>query len=101
MNRRLLETAQGKRPAERVFRDAEVLNVFTGEWRREDVAVSDSVIVGVGRYNGEEVVDCRGKALVPGFIDAHLHGNPPCSRRRLWRRRCCCFRHNGSDRRPA
>ena len=73
MNRRLLETAQGKRPAERVFRDAEVLNVFTGEWRREDVAVSDSVIVGVGRYNGEEVVDCRGKALVPGFIDAHLH----------------------------
>lgn len=73
MNRRLLETAQGKRPAERVFRDAEVLNVFTGEWRREDVAVSDGVIVGVGRYNGEEVVDCRGKALVPGFIDAHLH----------------------------
>ena len=73
MNRRLLETAQGKRPAERVFRDAEVLNVFTGEWRREDVAVSDGVIVGVGRYNGEEVVDCRGTALVPGFIDAHLH----------------------------
>ncbi len=72
-DRRLLEMAQGKRPVETVFRGAEVLNVFTGEWRREDVAVASGVIVGVGRYTGEEEVDCRGKALVPGFIDAHLH----------------------------
>ncbi len=72
-NVRLLETARGIRPAEKVFHGAEVLNVFTGEWRVEDVAVSDGVVVGVGYYEGEEVIDCRGKALVPGFIDAHLH----------------------------
>ncbi len=70
---RLLETARGDRPAEIVFRGAEVLNVFTGEWRREDVAVSQGTIVGVGVYEGEREVDCRGKYLVPGFIDAHLH----------------------------
>ncbi len=73
MDRKLLEMAQAKRPAQTVFRGAEVLNVFTGEWLKGDVAVSDGVIVGVGRYEGEEEIDCRGKALVPGFIDAHLH----------------------------
>lgn len=56
-----------------VFRGGEFFNVYTGEWLQGDVACQNGVIVGIGSYEGKEIVDCQGKKLVPGFIDAHLH----------------------------
>ena len=50
-----------------------MLNVFTGELLRADVAVEGGVIVGVGSYEGERTIDVSGRILCPGFIDAHLH----------------------------
>ena len=34
---------------------------------------SDAEILGQARSPHAEVVDCRGQALLPGFIDAHCH----------------------------
>lgn len=65
--------ARGLRPARRVLRGGQVLNVFTGEFLQADVALCGEWIVGVGRYRGDEEVDCTGKTIVPGFIDAHMH----------------------------
>lgn len=65
--------ARALRRAETVFTGGTVLNVFTGELLRADVAVEDGVIVGVGSYEGERTIDVSGHILCPGFIDAHLH----------------------------
>ncbi|MDL2258508.1 adenine deaminase [Eubacteriales bacterium OttesenSCG-928-K08] len=65
--------ALGLRKAELVFKRANVLNVFSGELIKQDIAVENGVIVGLGSYEGETEIDLNGKYIVPGFIDAHLH----------------------------
>jgi adenine deaminase len=70
---RRLAVARGDLPADLVLRGGRVLSVFTREWLEVDVAVSDGHIAGLGRYDGEEVLDLHGAHVVPGLIDAHVH----------------------------
>ncbi len=58
-----------------LIRDARVLDVFSDSWRRADVAVDRGRILAVGSDLGtaEEVIEAKGRPLVPGFIDGHLH----------------------------
>lgn len=56
-----------------VIKNANVVNVFTDEIVRADVAVYEDVIIGVGSYSGENEIDAGGAFLAPGFIDAHVH----------------------------
>lgn len=56
-----------------VIKNANVVNVFTDEIVRADVAVYGDVIIGVGQYSGENEIDAGGAYLAPGFIDAHVH----------------------------
>lgn len=56
-----------------VIKNANVVNVFTDEIARADVAVYEDVIIGVGSYSGENEIDAGGAYLAPGFIDAHVH----------------------------
>ena len=56
-----------------VIKNANVVNVFTDEIVRADVAVYGDVIIGVGSYSGENEIDAGGAYLAPGFIDAHVH----------------------------
>jgi len=70
---RRLAVARGDEPADVVVRGGRVLSVFTREWLEVDVAVADGWIAGLGDYEGREVVDARGRYVVPGFIDAHMH----------------------------
>jgi len=69
----LLAVARGERPAPLVLKGASVLNVFTGEFLEQDVALSGDRIAGLGSYQGLEEVDLSGLTLVPGFIDGHMH----------------------------
>ena len=69
----LLAVARGDLPADLVVRGARVFNVFTREWLDGDVAVADGRFAGVGSYEGVESVDAKGRMLVPGFVDAHVH----------------------------
>lgn len=69
-----IEAARGQRRADLVVRNARVLDVFSGAFHSGDVAVFDGVIVGASEpYDADLVVDAQGAALVPGFIDAHVH----------------------------
>lgn len=69
-----IDTALGLTPADVVLVGGEVVDVFTGEIIRADVAIKDGYIVGVGEYQeGREMVDVTGRYLLPGFIDAHIH----------------------------
>jgi len=70
---RRLAIARGDAPADLVLRGGRVLSVFTREWLDVDVAIFDGHVAGLGRYDGERVVDVRGGHLVPGLIDAHVH----------------------------
>ncbi len=71
-----IRAAQGQVPCDLLLENARWLDVFTATFREGHVAVFDGTIVGVGpdaRLPAARVVDLRGKAVVPGFIDAHVH----------------------------
>jgi adenine deaminase len=75
---RCVEAAQGRRPFDLVFEDVRVLDVFSCAWRRAHVGVVDGVIAAVEPDRGagpapRRVIDGRGRALAPGFVDAHVH----------------------------
>jgi adenine deaminase len=70
---RRLAVARGDEPADVVVRGGRVLSVFTREWLETDIAIADGWIAGLGDYGGREVVDARGRYVVPGFLDAHMH----------------------------
>jgi len=56
-----------------VIRGGHVFSSFTREWLNGDVAIVDGVVAGIGNYAGTETLDARGRYLVPGFVDAHVH----------------------------
>ncbi|MDR1375900.1 MAG: amidohydrolase family protein [Synergistaceae bacterium] len=70
----LLAAARGEEPADFVIKGARVANVYTLEYEEADVAVFGETIAGVGKgYEGKTVIDGRGKVLIPGMIDGHVH----------------------------
>jgi len=72
--RRLLAVARGDAPADLLLAGGTVVDVFTGELRRADVAVSGGRIAAVGPVRESlETVDVSGRFLLPGLIDAHVH----------------------------
>ncbi len=57
-----------------VLKGGNVLNVFSCEIYKADIAIYDGVIVGIGTgYRGNTEVDIRGKWVTPGLVDGHLH----------------------------
>lgn len=69
-----IRAARKEIPADLVFKNGKLVNVFTGVIQEKDVAVCDGIIVGVGRdYHGENEEDVKGRTIVPGLIDGHLH----------------------------
>ncbi len=56
-----------------VFKNANIINVFTHEIIKGDVAIHDGIVVGIGNYTGEKNIDVNNKYISPGFIDAHVH----------------------------
>lgn len=76
---RLLGVALGATPADLLAVGGDVVNVYTGEVVRWDVAVANGRIAAVGpdlaSLAGPATarLDVRGKVLVPGFLDGHTH----------------------------
>ncbi|TFG46858.1 MAG: adenine deaminase [Dehalococcoidia bacterium] len=72
--KRRIRVARGEEPADVLFTNAQVVNVFNGEIEQTSVAVCDGVIAGIGDYyEAAEIVDLDGQYLIPGFIDGHTH----------------------------
>lgn len=68
-----LAIARGERPAERLFKNANLVNVLSGEIYRANVAVDDGRVVGVGDYKARHIIDLKGAYLAPSLIDGHFH----------------------------
>ena len=78
--KKLIKTAIGETKADIVFKNCSIVNVFSGEILDGEIAVTDGKIAAVSYYNdsdisykGELEIDVKGKTIVPGLIDAHVH----------------------------
>ncbi len=79
--RQRIRVARGEVPADLVLRNAQLVNVCSGEQYFADVAIADGMVMGVdahethsaGRYHGREERDVQGRWLAPGLIDGHMH----------------------------
>jgi adenine deaminase len=68
-----LSVARGEQPAELLFKNAQLVNVMSGEIHPANVAVDDGRIIGLGDYEAHKVIDLDGAYLAPSLIDAHFH----------------------------
>ena len=68
-----LSVARGEQPAELLFKNAQVVNVFSGEIHQTNVAVDDERVIGFGDYEARETIDLAGAYLSPSFIEGHFH----------------------------
>jgi adenine deaminase len=68
-----LSVARGEQPVEQLFRNARVVNVFSGEIHKTHVAVEDGRIIGFGDYTAKKTIDLKGAYLAPSLIDGHFH----------------------------
>lgn len=73
MKKSMIRAAKGEVPADLVLKNGKVLNVFSEEILTCDVAIVDGWIAGLGSYEGDKEIDCTGKYIAPGLIDAHVH----------------------------
>ncbi|HET7095461.1 MAG TPA: amidohydrolase family protein, partial [Thermomicrobiales bacterium] len=72
--RRRVRVAQRQEPADLVLTGGAVVDVFSEDVIKADVAVVDGAIAGVGDYpDGRERIDLAGRFVAPAFIDAHIH----------------------------
>ncbi|MFR3450769.1 MAG: hypothetical protein ACLTSX_03090 [Collinsella sp.] len=81
----LIDVAEGRAPADLVFVNASIVDVYRLRVARGQVAVKFGCIAGVlfegcdcedasvPAWEAMRVVDCQGHYLAPGFIDGHLH----------------------------
>ncbi|WDL95698.1 adenine deaminase [Alicyclobacillus sp. ALC3] len=75
----LTQVARGEQPADLVIRGGTLVNVLTGEFlENTDIAVAKGRIAFVGECRfaigtDTEVIEARGRFVVPGLIDGHMH----------------------------
>ena len=62
-----------------ILKNCRLIDGAGGPWRRADVGVKDGRIAFTGKApenaEAEEVIDCEGLYLAPGFIDIHSHSD--------------------------
>ena len=69
-----LAAARGETPCDLALRDAQLVNVISGEIYRTDIAIHDRHVVGLGAgYSAVSEADLDGRYVTPGLIDAHVH----------------------------
>jgi adenine deaminase len=69
-----LAVARGDKPAHLALRNAQLVNVWSGEIYPTDIIVYGDRVVALGSgYAAERELDLNGRYVCPGFIDAHVH----------------------------
>ncbi|MCF6411345.1 adenine deaminase [Pseudalkalibacillus salsuginis] len=60
-------------PADIVIKNARIIDVFNIEIIAGDIAIADGIFVGIGEFNGTQVIDAENRFICPSFIDGHVH----------------------------
>jgi adenine deaminase len=69
----IIDVAAGRTIADVVLKNAKIINVFTGEIQKGDLAIHGGFIAGIGSYTGKKTYDLKGKFVSSSFIDGHVH----------------------------
>jgi len=77
--RRRIDLATGQKNVDLIVKNASIVNVFSGDIHKSDVAIADGIFVGFGqteeygKYDAQNVIDAQGMFMCPGLIDGHIH----------------------------
>lgn len=72
--KRRIDAAMGRIPCDLQIRNSRFLDVFSCSWKQGDISIMDGTIVGIEPgLKARRALDGKGRTLVPGFIDAHVH----------------------------
>jgi adenine deaminase len=74
----LIAVARGDKEADLILKNAQVINVRSGEIHPADVVITGKRIAALNLspgddYRAKEVIDLDGRYLAPSFIDGHIH----------------------------
>jgi adenine deaminase len=68
-----IRAASGEGRVDLLIKNGRVVDVFSGEIEKKDVAIFAGMIVGFGDYQAKKIIDVKGDFLCPGLIDGHVH----------------------------
>lgn len=71
---KLIAVARGEAAADLLLTNARIINAFTAEIEKSNVAISQGRIAGIGDYSqAKQKIDLKGKYIAPGLINGHIH----------------------------
>jgi len=70
---KIIRVARGQMPPDLVLKNGRIVNVFSAEVYRGDIAIWGGRIVGIGDYHGKKEIDLERAYVLPGLIDGHMH----------------------------
>lgn len=68
-----IRVAAGEGKVDLLIKNGRIVDVFSGQIEKREVAIFDGRIVGFGDYPAKKIVDLEGDFLCPGLIDGHVH----------------------------
>lgn len=68
-----IQVAAGEGKVDLLIKNGRIVDVFSGQIEKREVAIFDGRIVGFGDYPAKKTVDLEGDFLCPGLIDGHVH----------------------------
>jgi adenine deaminase len=69
-----LAAARGDVVADLALRNAQLINVWSGEIYSTDIIIYQGRVIALGAgYAARQEIDLKGRYVCPGFIDAHVH----------------------------
>ena len=77
--KRRIDLATGQKKADLVVKNANIINVFSGEIHKSNIVIADGIFVGFGPteeyvgHDAQSVIDAQGRFMCPGLIDGHIH----------------------------
>lgn len=56
-----------------IIKNITIVDIFNNDTFMGDVGIKNGYIIGIGDYEGQRIIDGKGKYICPGLIDAHCH----------------------------
>jgi adenine deaminase len=71
--KKFIQVANKNLLADVVVKNGQIIDVFNLRIIKGDLAIVDGMIVGIGEYEGKQIIDAKNKYVCPSFIDSHVH----------------------------
>lgn len=68
-----IDITLNKKKIDLLLKNAKLINTFSGDIYKTDIAVHNGRVVGFGDYDAKNKIDLKGMYVSPGFIDGHVH----------------------------